>query len=103
MTEMADPLIDASIRCETCAAVCCRLTVMLMPGDLPPMRFTAEDRHGVAVMAKGDDGWCAALDRQRMCCSIYPQRPMICREFDMGGSDCIDERTAWASGAHMSD
>lgn len=89
--------IDPIIHCESCAAVCCRMTVLLMPGDAPPARYVAEDRHGMATMAKGDDGWCAALDRQNMCCSIYPQRPLICREFAMGGDDCRDERADWTS------
>lgn len=79
------------------------MTVLLMPGDAPPARFIAQDRHGMQVMAKGDDGWCAALDHQDMCCSIYALRPAICREFAMGGPDCIEERTAWASGALISD
>jgi len=30
-----------------------------------------------------------------MCCSIYEQRPTICRGFDMGGYDCREERAAW--------
>ncbi|MDX2298218.1 MAG: YkgJ family cysteine cluster protein [Xanthomonadaceae bacterium] len=94
---------DPHIRCDACAAVCCRMTVLLMPGDLPPARYVAEDRHGMAAMAKGDDGWCVALDRQNMCCSIYPQRPLICREFAMGGADCRDERAGWASGVSSVD
>src|SRR3546814_20350478 len=80
--------MDAGIHSENCAAVCCRMTVLLMPGYAPPARYITEDRHGMMSMAKADDGWCAELDRHRMCCSIYPQRPMICREFAMGGEDC---------------
>jgi Fe-S-cluster containining protein len=39
-------------------------------------------------MARGEDGWCVALDPLRMCCSIYDQRPGICRRFEMGGGYC---------------
>jgi Fe-S-cluster containining protein len=39
-----------------------------------------------------DDGWCAALDRQTMLCTIYERRPLICREFEVGDSDCLNER-----------
>jgi len=46
-------------------------------------------------VAKGDDGWCAALDRDHLRCSIYELRPTICRGFDMGGYDCREERAAW--------
>lgn len=73
------------------------MTVLLMPDDRPPTRFVVEDAHGLAVMAKGDDGWCAALDPLRMCCSIYSARPLICREFAMGGDDCRAEREAFSS------
>jgi Fe-S-cluster containining protein len=27
-----------------------------------------------------------------MCCSIYDQRPGICRKFAMGSEYCVDER-----------
>jgi Fe-S-cluster containining protein len=73
------------------------MTVLLMPGDRPPARYLAEDEHGLSVMAKGDDGWCAALDPLRMRCSIYPLRPSICREFAMGGDDCRAERAAFGA------
>jgi Fe-S-cluster containining protein len=45
------------------------------------------------TMARLDDGWCAALDRETMMCSIYELRPWICREFEMGGYECLEERT----------
>jgi uncharacterized protein len=40
------------------------------------------------VMARGEDGWCVALDAARMCCSIYESRPGICRRFVMAGPYC---------------
>ncbi|HCC62561.1 MAG TPA: YkgJ family cysteine cluster protein, partial [Pseudomonas sp.] len=39
-----------------------------------------------------DDGWCAALDRDSMRCTIYSWRPLICREFELGSDDCLEER-----------
>ncbi len=35
------------------------------------------------------------LDRPSMMCRIYEVRPLICREFEMGEPDCIDERDKW--------
>jgi Fe-S-cluster containining protein len=32
------------------------------------------------------------LDRHTMMCSIYEKRPLICREFEMGGYECLSER-----------
>ena len=78
--------IDSSISCDRCAAKCCRLEVMLITDTGVPERFIEVDE------SRLDDGWCAALDRRSMSCSIYLNRPLICREFDMGGPDCQEER-----------
>jgi Fe-S-cluster containining protein len=43
-------------------------------------------------MARLDDGWCAALDRDTMLCRIYERRPGVCRDYEMGGGDCLIER-----------
>ena len=87
--------IDPAISCRECAAVCCRLTVILLAGDRVPSWFLGHDDNGIECMAKGDDGWCAALDRTSGRCTIYAQRPQVCRDFDMGGGSCRDERHAW--------
>lgn len=84
----------AAVTCSTCAAKCCRLEVMLITETGVPERFIEEDQWGSLTMARLDDGWCAALDRNTMGCSIYRQRPLICREFEMGGDDCLVERAA---------
>ena len=74
--------------CAHCDAVCCRLTVVLAPQDAIPARFTATIAGGIAVMARDADGWCTALDRRRMRCSIYAQLPQACRRFAMDGPYC---------------
>ncbi len=86
---------DSKVSCSDCEAVCCRLTVLLMPEDVIPARLVAHDEHGLETMAKGEDGWCKALDPNTMRCSIYARRPQICRRFVMGGPYCHDERAAW--------
>ncbi|ENA32709.1 hypothetical protein HMPREF1487_06431 [Pseudomonas sp. HPB0071] len=86
---------EPSVTCDTCAAKCCRLEVMLITDTGVPMRFIEEDQWGSMTMARLDDGWCAALDRKTMRCSIYENRPLICREFEMGGDDCLEERNAF--------
>ncbi len=63
--------------------------------DVPP-ELTVVDRWGGWVMARLDDGWCAALDRRTMLCTIYERRPTVCRDYQLGGSDCAEERAnAW--------
>ena len=84
-----------TISCDNCDAVCCRLTVVLMPEDRVPNRFVIENDHGTRILAKGEDGWCQALDLNTMRCKIYDMRPSTCRKFAMGGPYCRSERYDW--------
>ncbi|MGK0248864.1 MAG: Fe-S-cluster containining protein [Oleispira sp.] len=86
-------LQSEAVTCSTCKANCCQLEVMLITDTGVPEKFIAEDEWGSLTMARLDDGWCAALDRSTMMCSIYEHRPWICREFEMGGYECLAERT----------
>ena len=84
---------DPTISCAACEACCCRLEVMLMGDDDVPVELTVQDRWGGWVMRRLDDGWCAALDRATMKCTIYQQRPGVCRDYQVGAGDCIVERS----------
>ena len=90
-------LNGASVSCTSCAACCCRLEVLLITDTGVPERFIDEDAWGGQVMRRLDDGWCAALDRDSMRCTIYARRPLICREFELGSEDCLEERKGSAS------
>lgn len=57
-----------------------------------PRHLTHEDEWGGEVMRRLDDGWCVALDRDTLLCTIYARRPDVCREYEMGGLACIEER-----------
>ncbi|EAS41765.1 YkgJ family cysteine cluster protein [Photobacterium profundum] len=85
---------EPEITCANCQACCCRLEVMLITDTGVPKEYIATDAWGGQVMNRLDDGWCAALDRDTLMCSIYEVRPFICREFEMGEYECIDERNA---------
>ncbi|RQW28255.1 YkgJ family cysteine cluster protein [Rhodobacteraceae bacterium CH30] len=94
---MADPsapdTIDAAISCSSCKACCCQLEVILMAGDdAVPARYIVEDDWGAETLRRRDDGWCAALDRRTMLCTIYAQRPWVCREYQEGDYDCLIQR-----------
>ncbi len=88
----ADEVTDTTVQCSDCDAVCCRLTVIVFPEDRVPRWMVEVDDHGLEVMAHGEDGWCVALDSERMCCSIYESRPESCRRFVMGAGYCREER-----------
>ena len=87
--------VDPSVHFTSCEAVCCRLTVVLMPDDHVPEWLVEHDDHGMETLAKGEDGWCAALDPLTMRCTIYADRPGICRKYAMGSPSCRDERRKW--------
>lgn len=84
---------DPALSCVSCKACCCRLEVLLLAGDDEvPAAFIARDEWGGEVMRRLDDGWCVALDRGTMMCSIYAVRPLICREYALGDHDCLEQR-----------
>lgn len=85
-------MTNADISCASCQACCCRLEVMLMGDDQPPEQLTEQDEWGGWVMRRLDDGWCVALDRRSMRCTIYARRPMICRDYQLGDADCLEQR-----------
>lgn len=89
MTETANRPV---VSCANCEACCCRLEVLLMGEDDVPAALTAEDRWGGWVMRRLNDGWCAALDRHTLRCTIYERRPAVCRDFPVGQSECLTER-----------
>ena len=91
--DIGDADHDPTISCAVCEACCCRLEVMLMGDDDIPVELTVEDRWGGWVMRRLDDGWCAALDRATMRCTIYERRPGVCRDYPVGSGDCIVERS----------
>ena len=83
---------DNGVRCDTCDAACCRLQVLLIGDNDVPQNLTDLSSWGGEVMHRCDDGWCTALDRNTMLCTIYEQRPQVCRDYEMGGMECLDER-----------
>lgn len=87
---------DTEVSCTSCRAICCRLEVMIISETGVPDKFIKHDQWGGRTMSRLDDGWCSALDRNSMSCLIYEKRPWICREFEMGGYECISERAASA-------
>ena len=82
----------ASLSCDTCEACCCRLEVLLITDTGVPNQYIKKSPHEISTMLRLADGWCAALDRNTMRCSIYDVRPLICREFELGEADCRTER-----------
>ncbi|NAW97712.1 MULTISPECIES: YkgJ family cysteine cluster protein [unclassified Vibrio] len=83
---------STEISCSNCQACCCRLEVMIITDTGVPEQHIAFDQWGRETMLRLADGWCSALDRETFMCTIYENRPWICREFEMGSYECRDER-----------
>lgn len=92
MTNEDEFLSDPMLTCADCDAACCRLDAMLFGDPEVPEQFVAVDAQGRRSMARLKDGWCAALDRTTLRCTIYEQRPWICREFEVGEHECLSTR-----------
>lgn len=88
------PACAPEITCASCAARCCRLEVLLFDDAAVPARMTEASAWGGTVMRRLDDGWCTALNRDTLLCSIYAERPGVCRDYQMGGAECMAERAA---------
>jgi len=80
------------VTCSNCQACCCKLEVQILTDTGVPFHYIDYDKWGSEVMKRADDGWCQALDRNTLMCSIYENRPLICREFEMASDECITER-----------
>ena len=81
------------ITCANCQACCCSLEVRIISETGVPDHHIYVDERGHESMLRLDDGWCSALNRDTLMCSIYDNRPWVCREFEMGSYECVDERT----------
>ncbi|WP_049723064.1 YkgJ family cysteine cluster protein [Gilvimarinus polysaccharolyticus] len=92
MTINVKNLSEPTVTCSTCKACCCRLEVLLISETGVPKKHIATDKWGGETMLRLNDGWCSALDRKTMLCTIYENRPWICREFEMGSYECLEER-----------
>lgn len=88
-------LPTSDIACSNCKACCCRLEVMIISDTGVPEEHIKRDYWGGETMLRLEDGWCSAMNRENYMCSIYENRPWICREFEMGSYECQEEREAF--------
>ncbi|WP_151702405.1 YkgJ family cysteine cluster protein [Nitrincola alkalilacustris] len=86
-------LATPEVSCSNCQACCCRLPVMIITDTDVPEQHIAYDEWGGETMLRLADGWCSALDRDTFLCTIYENRPWVCREFEMGSYECREERS----------
>lgn len=93
MTIEVIDLAEADVTCASCKACCCRLEVIIISDTGVPYEYIQTDQWGGEVMDRLEDGWCIALDRSTFLCTIYENRPWVCREFEAGSYECMEERS----------
>ena len=63
-----------------CASYCCRLIVRLAPAERDPGQPDNPAKH--CIDKDPEDGLCVYFDRDTGRCSIWEDRPAICRAYD---------------------
>jgi Fe-S-cluster containining protein len=83
------PEIDCEARLPLCRARCCTLVFPLSAQDLDE-RVVRWDYGRPYQIARRDDGYCVHNEPGTCHCSVYAQRPAICR-----GYDCRRDPRIW--------
>lgn len=80
--------IDCEDRLHLCKAACCRLSFALSREDLDEGALRWDFR-APYMIARGENGYCAHIDRRSCRCTAYDQRPVTCRGYDCRKDDRI--------------
>jgi len=81
--------IDCESRIHLCRAACCKLRFALSRQDVEE-GIVGWDFSAPYLIARGVDGYCQHLHREKRCCTIHAQRPVACRAFD-----CRSDKRIW--------
>ena len=84
-----DAAVDCGARMHICHAVCCRLTFALSAEEIEAGRIRWELGRPYSIR-KDASGACVHLDRGCGGCSIYADRPRVCR-----GYSCAKDERIW--------
>ena len=80
--------IDCESRMHICRAACCRLSFSLSTQDIyEGIRW---DLGNPFMNVIGESGYCVHLQPDVLRCTIYEQRPAICRKYD-----CRNDQRIW--------
>jgi hypothetical protein len=83
------PDIDCAALMPLCKARCCTLTVWCSVQDLDE-RVVQWDYSRPYQLRRRDDGYCGHSEPATFRCTIYAQRPAVCRTYD-----CRNDRRIW--------
>jgi Fe-S-cluster containining protein len=80
--------IDCEARLPYCKAVCCRLRFALTVEEIEsgPVKW---DLGRPYFNRHGPNGYCHQADAETLACSIYDERPLVCRQYSCAGDTRI--------------
>lgn len=81
-------LVNCEERLHICRAVCCRLRFALTAEEIETGRMKWELGNPYYNRHYGH-GYCHQIDPDRKCCTIYDQRPSVCRKYSCAGDTRI--------------
>jgi hypothetical protein len=81
--------IDCAARLHLCKARCCSFAVELTAVDVEEGRLRW-DLETPYLLRKDEDGQCSYLERATGGCTVYEDRPAMCREYD-----CRHDKRVW--------
>ena len=84
---------DAEVPCSSlvhqCKAICCSFIFALTKDEVKKGLF-AYNKQRPFFIARDADGYCPQLDRHRLICKVWDERPLRCRRYD-----CRCDREIW--------
>lgn len=83
--------------CVGCGC-CCKYIVEVKPlqykcDQSVPKELLEESRradYDVFEMKRDNFGYCIGFDKEKRCCTLYENRPNICRKFEIGCEMCLN-------------
>lgn len=74
-----EDLKDQKVSCRRGCAFCCRQEISIFKEELEIILEIIKER-GLKGL-NFDNGWCAFLDKETKDCTIYEDRPIVCRSY----------------------
>ncbi len=82
--------VDCEARMPVCKAVCCRLKFPLSAAEVERADVRWDIGHPYLIRHESD-GYCSHNDRATHGCTVYDQRPTVCRTYS-----CVNDRRIWS-------
>jgi len=81
--------VNCEERLPICKAVCCKLNFALSADEVESGKIKWELGQPYLIRHQ-QNGYCAHMDGEKKCCSIYQDRPKVCR-----GYSCANDQRIW--------